>query len=76
MSIFIYMLSTQHYGLQRSLDTYLKTEGKRYTPPDKALQKKISLGESKSGPCKACKINQKTGAKMPPLHKNCRCSEK
>jgi len=39
---------------------------------------KIKSGKSKSGECKACKLNQSIAnagghAKIPPLHKNCKC---
>ena len=39
---------------------------------------KIKSGKSKSGECKACKLNQSIAnaggsAKIPPLHPNCKC---
>lgn len=69
------MQTKESYGYQRSMDTFLKTGGKVFKSPEQALKNKITTGSSNSGPCKACRINQRTGAKMPPLHPHCKCAE-
>ena len=49
-------------------------------PTGQALKLRIQLGQSKSGPCAACKANQRAAAngssvRIPPLHPNCKCGD-